>query len=164
VRTTVGNTCCGDIAQIGRNKSLMQADGTPFSFDFAISLGQRYELFEEYLKRQPGMDLLGLPHMGLLPALCGINRQGLTPTVGFWEHWHLALHYRRLSLDSVLLSHTRVRDSGYAFFIDSQISLCPALVNGVISKAMQDSQAGFGREVYRAILREPRRRCSEFLQ
>ncbi len=147
----------GGVNEIGGNKIIVQDGDTCFSFDFGTSFGRRYEYFEEYLKPRPGMGLLDMLYMGLIPPLEGIYRQDLVPTPRFWDRWRSTPLYDRLNLDGVLLSHAHMDHSGYISFLDTEIPIYCTVMTAFISKAMQDSgQADFEREVCYANLREPR--------
>lgn len=153
----VSITCYGGVDEIGGNKIAVKDGDVRFSFDFGTSFGQRYEYFEEYLKPRPGVGLLDMLHMGLLPPLEGIYRDDLVPRERFWDRWRSAPHYDRLDLDGVLLSHAHLDHSGYISFLNAEIPIYSSLMTAFISKAMQDSgQADFEREVCYANVREPR--------
>ena len=149
-------TCHGGVNEIGGNKIVVQDSDVRFSFDFGTSFKRRYDYFEEYLKPRPGVGLLDVLYMGLLPPLEGIYREDLEPGVGFWQPWRAEPHYARTSLDGVLLSHAHLDHSGYISFLDPEIPIYSSLMTAFISKAMQDSgQADFESEVCYANLREP---------
>jgi len=152
----VSISCYGGVNEIGGNKIIVQDGDACFSFDFGTSFGRRQDYFEEYLKPRPGMGLLDLLYMELIPPLEGIYRQDLVPSSDFWAQWRSAPHYRRLTLDGVLLSHAHVDHSGYISFLDPEIPVYSTVMTAFISKAMQDSgQADFEREVCYANLRAP---------
>jgi ribonuclease J len=152
--TMVKITCHGGVNEIGGNKIVVQDGDVRFSFDFGTSFKRRHDYFEEYLKPRPGVGLLDLLYMGLLPPLEGIYRRDLEPTVDFWQRWRTEPHYRRTSLNGVLLSHAHLDHSGYISFLDPQIPIYSTLMTAFISKAIQDSgQADFESEVCYANLR-----------
>jgi ribonuclease J len=154
----VSITCYGGSNEIGGNKILVQDDDTRFSFDFGTSFSRRFDYFEEYLKPRPGMGLLDMLYMGLLPPLEGIYRQDLVPAADFWVQWRSARHHCQLTLDGVLLSHAHLDHSGYISFLDAEIPIYSTVMTAFISKAMQDSgQPDFEREVCYANLREPQK-------
>jgi len=67
----VSISCYGGVNEIGGNKIIVQDGEACFSFDFGTSFGRRQDYFEEYLKPRPGMGLLDLLYMELIPPLEG---------------------------------------------------------------------------------------------
>jgi len=109
-------TCYGGVNEIGGNKVFLRDGDTCLLFDFGTSFGRRYLFFEEYLKPCPGVGLLDLLKMELLPPLEGIYRQDLVPNDDLWPSLRDSPLYRELSLDGVLLSHAYIDHSGYISF------------------------------------------------
>jgi ribonuclease J len=141
-------TCYGGINEIGGNKILVEDGDTRLSFDFGTSFGRRYQFFEEYLKPRPGVGLLDLLSMELLPPLEGIYRQDLVPTDDLWPSLRDSPLHKELSLDGVLLSHAHIDHSGYISFLDTDIPIYATAMTAFIAKAIQDSgQADFEKEV-----------------
>jgi len=54
-------------------------------FDFGTSFSRRYDYFEEYLKPRPGVGLLDILYMGLVPPLERIYHQDVVPSADFWS-------------------------------------------------------------------------------
>ena len=152
----VSVTCFGGVSEIGGNKILLEDGNTRFLFDFGTSFARRYRFFEEYLKPRPGVGLLDMLYMELIPPLEGIYRRDLAPGGDFWERWRGHSLYRRLSVDGVLLSHAHLDHSGYISFLDPEIPIYCSAMTALVSKAMQDTgQADFEAEVCYANEREP---------
>jgi len=150
-------TCYGGVDEIGGNKVFLRDGDICLSFDFGTSFGRRYLFFEEYLKPRPGVGLLDLLKMELLPPLEGIYRQDLVPNDDLWPSLRDSPLYRELSLDGVLLSHAHIDHSGYISFLDTNIPIYATAMTAFIAKAMQDSgQADFEKEVCYANPRELR--------
>jgi ribonuclease J len=155
-RTMLSITCYGGVNEIGGNKIVLRDGDSCFSFDFGTSFKRRYEFFEEYLKPRPGVGLLDMLHMELIPPLEGIYRRDLVPTPEFWERWRGHGLYKRMALDGVLLSHAHLDHSGYISFLDPEIAIYCTAMTAFVSKAVQDTgQADFETEVCYANLRKP---------
>ncbi len=141
-------TCYDGVNTIGGNKILLEDGDTRLFFDFGTSFGRRYEFFEEYLKPRPGVGLLDLLYMELLPPLNGIYRQDLVPNDDLWSGLSPSPHYRELAVNGVLLSHAHIDHSGYISFLGTDIPIYTTAMTAFIAKAMQDSgQSDFEKEV-----------------
>jgi len=141
-------TCYDGVNTIGGNKILLEDGDTCLFFDFGTSFGRRYEFFEEYLKPRPGVGLLDLLYMELLPPLNGIYRRDLVPHDDLWARVIASPHYRELAINGVLLSHAHTDHSGYVSFLGTDIPIYATAMTVFIAKAMQDSgQSDFEKEV-----------------
>ena len=128
-------TFYGGVNEIGGNKVLLEDEGTSLFFDFGTPFAKRYPYFEEYLKPRPGVGLLDLLEMGLLPPLRGIYREDLSPREEIWQRFEPSY----LHVDGVLLSHAHVDHSGYISFLKEDIPIYSTAMTAFIAKAMQDS-------------------------
>lgn len=109
-------TCYDGVNTICGNKIILEDGDTRLFFDFSTSFGRRYEFFEDYLKPRPGVGLLDLLYMELLPPLNGIYRQELVPNDELWPGLSASYHYRELAVNGVLLFHAHIDHSGYISF------------------------------------------------
>jgi len=146
-------TLYGGAGTIGGNKILLedpQASGdSRLFFDFGTTFATRDLYFEEYLKPRPGVGLLDLLEMDLLPPLEGLYRPDLVPSGDVWARCRERPGYRETpSVDAVLVSHAHVDHTGYISFLREDVPVYASATTAFIAKAMQDSSmADFEKEV-----------------
>jgi len=125
----------GGVEEIGGNKILLTDGKTRLFFDFGTSFDRRYHYFEEYLKPRPGVGMLDMLEMELVPPLRGIYREDIAPkevlsrfeTIGDFH------------IDGLLLSHAHIDHSGYISFLREDIPIYCTAMSAFIAKVVQDS-------------------------
>src|SRR3989304_750123 len=111
-------TLYGGAGTIGGNKILLEEGDSRLFFDFGTTFATRALYFEEYLKPRPGVGLLDLREVGLLPPLEGLYRPDLVPSGDVWARCRERPGYRETpSVDAVLVSHAHVDHTGYISFL-----------------------------------------------
>src|SRR3990172_7380997 len=142
-------TLYGGAGTIGGNKILLEDGDSRLFFDFGTTFATRDLYFEEYLKPRPGVGLLDLLEMDLLPPLEGLYRPDLVPSGDVWARCRERPGYRETpSVDAVLVSHAHVDHTGYISFLREDVPVYASATTAFIAKAMQDSSmADFEKEV-----------------
>src|SRR3990172_6945313 len=133
----------------GEKKIPLEAGAPRLFFDFGTTFATRDLYFEEYLKPRPGVGLLDLLDMDLLPPLEGLYRPDLVPSGDVWARCRERPGYRETpSVDAVLVSHAHVDHTGYISFLREDVPVYASATTAFIAKAMQDSSmADFEKEV-----------------
>lgn len=139
---TVALTVYEGAKTIGGNKILLEDGDTAVFLDFGTSFDARSRYFEEFVAPRSRAGLIDLIHMELLPPLRGIYRSDLQDPAGrVWERAERFPHFRRLSVDGVLLSHAHMDHIGYISFLDTGIPIVATAMTAYLGKAIQDCGA-----------------------